>query len=136
MTVYRSIALALGVVFAAVGLVFLAWPGAVLDLFDEVGALTGRPGMPAADAGGGLFRALAVAYMYVVALLAWMMFRRPAERVWPTLLAHAKLASAAASSILFAVHAPYLVYAVNGAVDGLIGVVVLLLVRHREAGRP
>jgi succinate dehydrogenase/fumarate reductase cytochrome b subunit len=73
---------------------------------------------------------LAVAYMYIVTLLAWMMFRRPADPVWPALLAQAKFASALVSILLFALAGPYLVYAANGVVDGLIGVAVLLLRRH------
>jgi hypothetical protein len=130
MLVYRTIALALAVVFALVGVVFLAAPGAVLDLFEWVGATTGRPGMPAADVQSGLFRVLAVAYMYVVAWLAWMMFRRPGEPTWPTLLAHAKFASAAVSLLLFVAHAPYLAYLANGTVDGVLGTLALLLRRR------
>ncbi len=129
-TRYRAIALAFAVTFAAVGLVFLLAPGAVLNVLDRVAALTGRPGMPAADADAGLFRALAVAYMYFVTLLAWMMFRRPAEPVWPALLAHAKLASAIVSLFFYVGRAPYLVFAANGIVDGAIGLIALLLWRR------
>ena len=130
MNLYRAIALAFALAFTAVGLVFLLAPGQVVALFDEVARATARPGMPAGDAGSGLFRALAVAYMYLVALLAWMMYRRPAEPTWPALLAQAKLASAALSVGLWVAHGPYLVYLVNGVVDGLIGAAALVLRRQ------
>ena len=87
-------------------------------------------GMPPGDLESGLFRALAVAYMYVVTSLAWMMYRRPTEPIWPALLAHAKLASAAVSFLLLVLHGPYLAYLANGVVDGAIGAAVLLLRRN------
>ena len=130
MRIYRMTALALAVAFAAVGLVFLFAPGALQGAFDSLGRQAGIKGMPVGDAESGLFRVLAVAYMYVVTILAWMMFRRPADPVWPALLAQAKFASALVSILLFALAGPYLVYAANGVVDGLIGVAVLLLRRH------
>ncbi len=130
MTVYRAVAIALAIVFAAVGSVFLLAPNAVFDVFVRAAAVAGRPGMPAADVDAALFRALAVAYMYVVTLLAWMMFRQPAVKTWPTLLAHAKFASAAVSLFLFVAHTQYLVWAANGIVDGAIGLSVLALRRH------
>ena len=130
MRLYRAIALAFAVIFAAVGVMFLAAPGEIRALLDQVGIGTATPGMPAADVDSGLFRALAVAYMYLVALLAWMMFRRPTEPAWPTLLSNAKLASATVSFVLFVAHRPYLVYPVNGVVDGLIGATALLLRRR------
>lgn len=137
MLVYRTIALLLAVVFTIVGVVFLIAPGAVLDAFDRAAAMTGQLGMPAADAESGLFRALAVAYMYVVAWLAWMMFRRPWEPTWPTLLAQAKFASATVSLVLFVAHAPFLVYLANGIVDAVLGTIALLLRRHAAfLGRP
>ena len=130
MRIYRMTALALAVAFAAVGLVFLFAPGALQDAFDSLGRQAGIKGMPVGDAESGLFRVLAVAYMYVVTLLAWMMFRRPADPVWSALLAQAKFASTLVSILLFALGESYLVYAANGLVDGLIGMVVLLLRRQ------
>jgi hypothetical protein len=133
MNVYRAIALAYAVAFAAVGAVFLVIPGAVFGLFESVGGALSMPGMPAGDVDAGLFRALAVAYMYVVTLLAWMTFRRPDAPAWPTLLAHAKFASAALSVALFVAHGPYLVYAANALVDGAIGLSALLLLRDARS---
>lgn len=131
MRAYRAISLALAAAFAAVGAIFLAAPGLVrsfVDLF-VAGSATA---MPPGDVESGLFRALAVGYMYLVTLFAWMMFRHPAEPVWPTLLAHAKLASAVLSLALYVAHRPYVVYVGNGVVDGAIGLAVLLL-RRRAA---
>ena len=132
MRLYRSIALVLAVAFAGTGLVFLAAPGQVNVWVARLGIAAGGA-MPAADLDSGLFRALAGAYMYLVALLAWQMFRRPAEPAWPTLLAHAKLASALVSFVLFAAHRPYLVYVINGIVDGVLGALALVLRRQAAA---
>jgi len=55
--------------------------------------------------------------------------------VWPSLLAHAKLASAAVSFLLLALHGRYLAYVLNGVVDGAIGIAVLLLRRSAASGR-
>jgi hypothetical protein len=125
---YRAVALVLAASFAVTGLVFLAAPAQVNVLLGALGL--GGQAMPAADLGSGLFRGLAGTYMYLVSLLAWMMFRRPAEAVWPALLAQAKLASAVISVVLFSAHQPYAIYIVNGVVDGLLGVLALALRRQ------
>ena len=127
MRLYRTVALTLALTFLAVGITFLAAPHAVQALFDWIAHRIALPALPAGNVETGLFRALAVAYMYIVSLLAWMMFRRPAEVVWPTLLAHAKLASAALSFLLMAALGSNLLFAANGVVDGVIGLVALLL---------
>jgi hypothetical protein len=129
---HRPVALVLAVTFALTGLVFLASPQQVNVALGALGIGGGRA-LPAGDLESGLFRALAGAYMYLAALLAWLTFRRPAEPAWPMLLAHAKLASALVSFILFAAHRPYLVYAVNGAVDALLGALALVLRREAAA---
>jgi hypothetical protein len=134
MLLYRGIALMLAVAFAAVGLAFLLAPGMVRAVIDQAAQAVGMQGMPAGDAQSGLFRALAVAYMYVVTLLAWIMFRRPAEPVWAGLLAHAKLASAAISFLLIVLNGAYFAYVANGVVDGAIGVAALVL-RGLATGR-
>jgi hypothetical protein len=135
MRLYRTTALAFAIAFAAVGAVFLLAPHAVSTLFDWLGQLAGARGMPPGDLASGLFRALAVAYMYVVTSLAWMMYRRPTETIWPALLAHAKLASAAVSFLLLVLHGYFLAYLANGVVDGAIGAAVLLLRRSAASGR-
>ena len=84
---------ALAAAFAAVGLLFVVIPGGVLRFFDALSRRAGFAPFP-----GPLERfwlVLAAAYMYVVTVLAWFMFRRPEDPAYPRLLAHAKLASAA-----------------------------------------
>jgi len=51
--------------------------------------------------------------MYVVALLACLMYRHPGITYFPFLLANAKLASAVLCLYLFLAHQPYLIYLVN-----------------------
>ena len=131
---HRATALVLAASFAVTGVVFLAAPAQVGALLRAAG-IAGGEGMPVADVESGLFRALAVAYMYLVTLFAWLMFRRPAEPAWPMLLAHAKLASAVVSLVLFAGHAPYPIYLVNAVVDGLLGVLALALWRGAVSRR-
>ncbi len=127
MSLYRAFGLVFAVAFVAVGLLFLLAPGAVRTAVEQAGQVAGMPGMPGGDVQSGLFRALAVAYMYVVTLLAWRMFRRPTEAVWAGILGQAKLASAAASFLLLAFHGRYFAYLANGVVDGAIGVAALVL---------
>lgn len=120
---YRQISLFLALIFAAVGLAFLFLPKGVLAFFN---ALSQRLGMAQApEVGFNLYLVLAVAYMYLVALLAWMMAQHPQNKVFPFLLANAKIASSVLSFGLFFLHQPYLIYITNGIVDGLIGVIVL-----------
>lgn len=136
MLTYRAIALALAVTFAAVGLVFFLAPGSVATLFEHVSRLLAIPALPAGDIQSGLFRVLTAAFMYLVAWLAWMMFRRPDEAVWPAVLAQAKLASATFSFILIVSQGPSLVLVANGVVDGLLGVLALWLRRQALSRRP
>jgi hypothetical protein len=135
MGLYRAIALVLAIAFVAVGAVFLVAPGSVGALFAFGARLVEIPDLPVGGIETGLFRVLACAYMYVVAGLAWMMYRRPAEAVWPTVLAHAKLASATLSFALCVVQGPTLVLAANAVVDGMLGVLALWLRRQAIAGR-
>ena len=134
MRAYRTVAVALTLAFAAVGLVFLLGPRSVDDLFEAAVGLQGIAALPAGAVDSHLFRALAVAYMYLVGLLAWMMARRPGETVWPMLLAHAKLASAAVSMALCLTGGPVLILVVNTLVDGAIGMMALLLCRCAARG--
>lgn len=81
---------------------------------------------PAPVIGINFYIALAVAYMYLVALLAFLMYRHPENRYFPLLLANGKFASSLLSLFIFAVHQPFLILAVNCVVDGLIGVAALI----------
>ena len=123
-TFRRAAGLGLAVVFAVVGGVFLLIPEAMLSFFN---ALSRRLGMVEGPTGGSFFVALAGAYMYLVTVLAWRMFRSPGERIYPRLLAQAKFASAALSFLLFALRAPWLIFLANGIVDGALGIAVLAM---------
>ena len=63
--------------------------------------------------------------MYLVTLLAGLMFEKPGNRLLPLLLAQAKFASAVLSLAFFFGHSPYLVCLANAVVDGLLGALVL-----------
>ncbi len=65
--------------------------------------------------------------MYLVTLLAGLMFRKPGNPLLPLLLAQAKLASSIFSLVFFFGRAPYLICLANAVVDGLIGALVLSL---------
>lgn len=127
---YKAFSLALAVVFAVVGAIFLVIPGEMLTFFNDVSR---RLGMVEGPVERSFFGVLAAAYMYVVTALAWLMSRSPREMIYPRLLGQAKLASSALSFLLFAVHAPWLVYLVNGIVDGALAVVVLAMYRRAKA---
>jgi hypothetical protein len=119
---------ALAVAFASVGLLFLALPGGVLAFFDGWSRRSGLAAFPGPV--DRFWLVLAAAYMYVVTVLAWSMFRRPEDPVYPRLLAHAKLCSAALSLAAFALSAPHLIFLTNGIVDGAIGGAALVLWRR------
>jgi hypothetical protein len=127
MRLYRPLSLALALVFAVTGLLFLILPDGALSLFNTLSAGWGMEQAPLV--GRSLYLALAVGYMYLVTLLAFQMFRHPEDRRFPLLLVNAKLASSILSLGLFLFQAHYLVYMANFAVDGLIGAAVLMLYR-------
>jgi len=120
---YKQLSLFLALIFAAVGLVFLILPKGVLTFFNTIGRRLGMAQAP--EVGFNFYLVLAVAYMYLVTLLAWMMARHPLNKIFHFLLANAKLASSILSFGLFIFHQPYLLYITNGIVDGLIGAIVL-----------
>ena len=130
-TLYRAFSLGLAVVFALVGGIFLILPWETLSFFN---ALSRRLGMVEGPAERSFFGALAVAYMYVVTVLAWRMYRSPREKIFPLLLGQAKVASSLLSFLMFAVHAPWLIYLVNGIIDGGLGIIVLAMYRRVRAG--
>jgi|WetSurMetagenome_2_1015567.scaffolds.fasta_scaffold368011_2 hypothetical protein len=129
---YRMTGLCLSIVFAVVGLVFLLAPRQPLRFFNELSLSVGLASSPVV--GVDLFHVLAVGYMYIVTLLAWFMYRMPANRLAPVLLVNAKLASSVLSFIFFfAVHGA-LIFLVNGMVDGLIGAGVFALYLKQRRG--
>lgn len=121
---YRIISLMLSIIFLAVGFLFLLIPGKVLSFFNTVSGYLGISPSPVDSI--DFYLVLAVAYMYLVALLAFQMWRHPENRHFPLLLAHGKIASSLLSILLFAIRWPYLILLANFVVDGLIGIVVLI----------
>jgi hypothetical protein len=127
---YRFASFVLAASFALVGLLFLFFPDAVLRFFNSLSAPVGLP--PAPAVGFQFYLALASGYMYIVALLAWLMFRHPENSTYPGLLVNAKLATSFLSLGFFVFHQPFLIYLANFVVDGLIGVGVWILRRWQR----
>jgi len=122
--------MAMAVVFAIVGLLFLTSGSGVLRFFNRLSAGIGLEPSPV-DA-TDFFLVLGVGYMYLVTLLAWLMARYPENRFFPMLLVNAKFASALLSIAFFVLHHQFLIYITNGVVDGCIGAFVLILNRKVE----
>lgn len=118
----RLLGATLAPTFALVGVVFLLIPGRVLALFNAVGDQLGLPPSPT-DA-YTLYLTLAIAYMYVVTVLAVQMARHPRATAYPWVLVQAKAASALVCLVLFVAQDQYLIYIANAAVDGAIAVIV------------
>jgi hypothetical protein len=121
-------------VFAVVGFIFLFLPDGVLRFFNSIAGYTGMKLSPVT--GVDFYLILAVGYMYLVSLLAFLMFRHPDNRYFPLLLTNAKLASSVLSLCFFILHQPYPIYVINGIVDGLIGMLAFyfyLQIKKRQA---
>jgi hypothetical protein len=129
---YRSLSLLLCLSFALVGLLFLVFPDGVLRFFNGLSSAPGMEGFP--PGGTGFYLALAVGYMYLVAVLAYLMYRHPLNRFFPLLLIHGKLFTALLSLSLFVGHGHHLIYATNAAVDGLIAIALVPVYIHRRKG--
>jgi hypothetical protein len=120
---YRIASLAMAVSFGAVGLIFFAMPERTLELFNRLSPPLGLS--PAPVQAGSFFPILALGYMYLVTLLAGLMFKKPGNPLFPLLLAQAKLASSILSLVFFFGRAPYLVCLANAVIDGGIGALAL-----------
>jgi hypothetical protein len=132
MKLYKLFGLTAAAVFAVVGFIFLFSPDSPLIFFNSVSGFFGLP--PAPLQGIGFYLILASAYMYLVAVLAYLMYRYPEQNIYPLLLAQGKLASSIISIYLFLRHQPYLIYLANFILDGLIGITALYLVKIKKAG--
>lgn len=132
MKFYRAAALAMTAGFVIVGVLFLAIPDGVLSFFNRMSGPLGLP--PAPPVGHSFFLVLASGYMYLVSLLAWLMFRHPENRTFPSLLIKGKLATSLLSLGFFLAHRPFLIYLVNFLVDGLIAAGVWWLSKLRKDG--
>jgi len=125
---YRSVSLGLALIFAAVGAAFLFLPGGVIRFMNSIARLLGMSQAP--PVGHNIYLVLAVSYMSVVTLMAWLMYRNPLRAEFPLLLTQAKLTSSVLSFGLFVFHRPYFIYLANGIVDGSIGILVLFLAQR------
>jgi hypothetical protein len=122
---YRFVSLALAASFGTVGLVFFLMSDRVLGFFNRLSPPLGLS--PAPVQSGSFYPILAIGYMYLVTLLAGLMFKKPGNRLLPMLLAQGKLASSILSLLFFFGRAPYLICLANTVVDGGIGMLVLWL---------
>jgi hypothetical protein len=104
----------------------------VLSFFDRLSPTLGLPEAP--PVGHLFFLALASGYMYLVSLLAWLMFRHPDNETYPKLLVQGKAATSLLSLGFFVAHRPFLIYLANFLVDGLIAVGVWWISRRRRDG--
>ncbi len=123
MKYYRTFSLLMVIIFAIVGFIFLFFADGVLEFFNSIATYTGMKLSPVQ--GVDFYLILAVGYMYLVSLLAYMMFKHPDNPYFPLLLTNAKLASSVLSLCFFILHQPYPIYLTNCIVDGLIGLLVL-----------
>ena len=133
MKFYRFISLTFAVIFAVVGLLFLFLADGVLGFFNTLSFLLGMLQSPVQ--GYDIYLVLAAAYMYLVTLLAYRMYREPDNPLFPLLLANGKLASSALSIALFVFHQPFLIYLANFLIDGLIGILVLLFYKKIKSDK-
>jgi hypothetical protein len=132
MTLYRAAALVLTAGFLIVGALFLIVPDGILTFFNHMSGPLGLPEAP--PVGRSFFLILASGYMYMVSLLAWLMFRHPENRTYPLLLVQGKLATSLLSLVFFLALRPYLIYLANFCVDGLIAAGVWWISRPRRNG--
>jgi hypothetical protein len=124
---YKRISLCLAIVFGAVGLLFLFMSSDVLLLFNRISIAIGMEELVSGE--NKFYVILAVAYMYLVTMLAALMYIHPEQTVYPLLLVNGKAASATLSLLFFFLDKPLLIYLTNGILDGLIGVFVIVMYR-------
>jgi hypothetical protein len=133
MKVHKLVGLSLSIVFAIVGLIFLSMPDRLLIFLNTVSRSFGMSEAPVQAF--GFYQILAVGYMYVVTLLAYLMYLHPENGHFLWLLINGKSASSIISLLFFFLHRHYLVYLTNGIVDGVIAVGLMILYR-RMKGTP
>jgi hypothetical protein len=102
-------------------------PDGVFLLFNNISRQIGFQEFPLQ--GFGLYQVLAVAYMYLVTMLAYLMHKHPEDSFFPILLIQGKSASSIISFFLFFLHLPSLLLLTNGIVDGMIALGILVLYR-------
>ena len=105
------------------GVIFVIDPGSVTNSFNILSRIWGFALIP--DSELAFYPILGSAYMYLVTLFAFMIYKNPVDRFPAVLLINAKLTSAILSFLLFVFGKRYLIYLANGVVDGSIGLAVL-----------
>jgi hypothetical protein len=123
--IYKPLSLGTAILFTVVGLIFLLCPQQVLIFFNACSDFWGLSPTPVA--GFDFYVILAVGYMYLVTVLAYMMYRYPKKWLFPFLLAHGKIMSSLLSLAAFLFQQRYLIYISNFLVDGFIGIVAFYL---------
>jgi len=113
--------------FGIVGICFLLVPRGVIAFFDVLSPLVGM--QPSGSAGPEFYTVLAVAYIYLVTLLTYMMYRHPERSILPLLLLNAKGASSLASLTYFIVVSQSLILLTNSIVDGTLAGLAYFLYR-------
>ncbi len=130
--VHSIISLSMAAAFGTVGLLFILMSTDVILFFNM---LSKHAGMVEVEPGRERFYvALAGAYMYLVTILAYLLFRYPDDRRLHILLFNGKCASSLLSLVFFFFDKPFLLYLTNGVVDGAIGLLVLAMMPRRERG--
>lgn len=114
-------------IFLIVGCLFLFVPGKVLIFFNSISRYLGTSQAPVPAY--NFYVVLAVAYMYLVTLVALLMYKHPENSYFPLLLANGKIASSLLSLFIFIFYEPYLILVVNCVVDGLIGIAAFAFYR-------
>ena len=125
MKIYKPVSLTLMILFAITGLLFLFIPDRVLGLFNALSSFLNLPQAPVT--GHGIYVILTGGYMYLVTMLAFLMFKHPQSKYFPFLLIHAKIVSSVLSLAMFVVQGHYLIYLANFLVDGFIAAGVAAL---------
>lgn len=129
MKIYKSISFVMTIIFAIVGLVFLFFPDWILMLSNNVSDYFNLPGYPLQ--GSTFYLTLASAYMYLITIFAYSMYRYPNQDIYPFLLTQGKFVSAIVSLYLFIFFRHYLIYLGAFVIDALIGFGVIYLKRIR-----
>lgn len=128
----RTIGGLLFVVFVSVGALFLLWPEVPLS---GLNSMAGRFGMGVSPVHGtGFYSVMTSAYMAVVAILAFRIFRQPEIPHNSLLLAQAKMFSSLFSFGAFLLHRPDFILLANGFVDGGLALLALFIYRGAKQG--
>lgn len=126
--VIRIFALFCTVIFAIVGLIFFFIPEGTLSFFNTLSRMLSIREMPVTYP--EFYLIVSVAYMYVVTIISYIIYRDPGNPLPLFLLANAKIASSVLSLVLVIMNGFYLICFVNFIVDGLIGMVSFYFYRR------